>query len=147
MYTEHLLLHSSTLHLHSWSHHSYNGNVLDHSSQPGWKEESHCSQYTHQYKHPKEYPVNDHGCILPVLFHLVQKEKNTDEMDISVFTPHHLPFTSCQFPPPIDFSRLTEEFIMRLSLKCQSYFACLAYEKFKDKLHQVLMSQRYTFSG
>ena len=50
------------------------GEVLDHSSQPRRKKESNRSQYTHQYKHPEEYPVNDHGHILPIFLYLAGEE-------------------------------------------------------------------------
>lgn len=45
---------------------------LDHSSQPRREKESNRSQYAHQDKHPEEYPVNDHGHVLPVLLHLAE---------------------------------------------------------------------------
>lgn len=51
---------------------------LDHSSQPGREKESHRSQYTHHHKHPEEYPVNDHGHILPVLLHLAKKRHSRE---------------------------------------------------------------------
>ena len=107
---------------------------LDHSSQPRRKEESNRSQYAHQYKHPEEYPVNDHGHILPVLLYLAERRHSREgHFQIS----HHTTFlfTSCQFSPLIDFSRMADFFIMRqLSPKCQSILACLPYEKFKVKL-------------
>lgn len=52
--------------------------LLNHSSQPRRKEESHGSQYAHQHKHPEEYPVNDHGHILPVLLHLAERRHSTE---------------------------------------------------------------------
>lgn len=108
--------------------------VLDHSSQPRRKKESNRSQYTHQYKHPEEYPVNDHGHILPIFLYLAGEET---EQRGTFWISHRTTslFTSCQFSPLIDFSRMADFPIMRqLSPKCQSILACLSYEKFKVKL-------------
>lgn len=69
---------------------SVSDTFLDHSSQPRRKKESNRSQYAHQYKHPEEYPVNDHCHVLPVLLYL--QRGGTEERDISNFTPHHLSF-------------------------------------------------------
>lgn len=57
---------------------SVSGEFLDHSSQPRRKKESHRSQYTHQYKHPEEYPVNDHGHVLPVLLYLTERRHSSE---------------------------------------------------------------------
>lgn len=67
----------------------FNDGVLDHSSQPRRKKESHRSQYTHQYKHPEEYPVNDHGHILPVLLHLAEKRHRRERR---IRNSHYLSF-------------------------------------------------------
>lgn len=68
---------------------SCSSKLLDHPSQPGREEESHRSQNTHQYKHPEEYPVNDHRHVLPVLLHLAERTKKKPQRDISNFTPQH----------------------------------------------------------
>lgn len=49
--------------------------VLDHSSQPRWEEQSDRPQNAHQHKHPEEYSINHHGNIFPVFPHLVGKKK------------------------------------------------------------------------
>lgn len=108
---------------------SFNGELLDHSSQPRRKEESNRSQYTHQDKHPEEYPVNDHGHILPVLFHLAEERDTAERGHFNFHTTQSLYFSSssrCQFSPLNDFSRMADFFIMRhLSPKCQYILAHL----------------------
>lgn len=91
---------------------SFSGEFLDHSSQPGRKKESNRSQYAHQYKHPEEYPVNDHGHILPVLLYLEGKTQSREGHFKFHTTPPFF-FTSCQFSPLIDFSRMADFSIMK----------------------------------
>lgn len=109
---------------------------LDHSSQPGRKKESNRSQYAHQYKHPEEYPVNDHCHVLPVLLYL--QRGDTEERDISNFTPHHLSFLPAVTFHPwlISLEWLIFPLWSSYLLKCQSILACLSYEKFKVKLQR-----------
>lgn len=45
----------------------------DHSSQVRRKKESHGPQEADNDKQPKEYPINDHGHILPVFLYLQMK--------------------------------------------------------------------------
>lgn len=86
--------------------------LLDHSSQPRREKESNRSQYAHQDKHPEEYPVNDHGHVLPVLLHLAETRHSGE----GHFKFHSAPpslFTSCHFSPLIDFSRMADFSIMK----------------------------------
>lgn len=69
--------------------------VLDHSSQPRRKKESNRSKYTHQYKHPEEYPVNDHGHILPVFLYLAGKRQSREgHFEFHTTQPLFLPAVS-----------------------------------------------------
>ena len=63
---------------------------LDHPSQPRRKKKSNRSQYADQNEHPKEYPVNDHGHILPVLLYLRERGDTTEGR-------FKIPVTSHQF--------------------------------------------------
>lgn len=104
------------------------GEILDHSSHPRRKKESNRSQYTHQHKHPEEYPVKDHGHILPVFFHLAEKRHSRGRhfkishklsfYQLSVLTLHWFLSNGCFF-----FIR------RRLSPKCQSILAHLSYSR------------------
>ena len=89
----------------------FSGRVLDHSSQPRRKKESNGSQHADQYKHPEEYPVNDHGHVLPVLLYLAERRHSREG---TLQHSHHTTFllNGCQFSPLIDFSRAADFSIM-----------------------------------
>lgn len=115
---------------------------LDHSSQPRRKKESNRSQYTHQYKHPEEYPVNDHSHILPVLLHLAEK-RNSREGHFKFHTtpPFFLPAVS--FHPWLIPLEWLIFFIMRqLSSKCHSIFALPLLWKIQGQITEVPLFQR-----
>lgn len=71
--------------------------VLDHSSQPRWEEQSDRPQNAHQHKHPEEYSINHHGNIFPVFPHLVGEKRDSFVSDIMIYFP------LMYFPLRIDF--------------------------------------------